>query len=418
MLIVIIGVFYFVNNKKPINTIANKIVDLSIATTTTTIPEYIWPESDNLKECLESSKGQERDIGEPCYFSGESYVYYSKATISGITYGVVDGWVWTPGIKTSGDKLSFSLDEEFGSSEKLEEINNNFFDFKKIKLLDNNKEIDITSMSQLSNNEVLNARIYYTLPKVSYFDKIINWLYPSAMAKLEPMNTYNTASKPSSNNDLITDSIDYTISKNSIYKIVFQKPTSEERIIDNTGQAGILGLYQSYIGSKAKDSATLIKFTNSKDWITIKFADGSPYWTLEKLLDYANSNTYIDFYCSKFNNSCMFVEKKTTWEFNFDFNGFDKEIVIPINYQSSDAKSYSWESNTSIMFFNNRMIDYPIDISKFIANNPKLQRKNNEEWTEKGIMTLTGNIYCGKLNDLINKDEPKCSLNVLSLSFK
>jgi hypothetical protein len=85
------------------------------------------------------------------------------------------------------------------------------------------------------------------------------------MAKLEPENTYNATSKPSSINDLIKDSIDYTISKNSIYKIVFQKPTFEERIIDNNGQAGIMGLYQSYISSKAKGNTTLIKFANSKD---------------------------------------------------------------------------------------------------------------------------------------------------------
>jgi hypothetical protein len=90
---IIISVFYFANNKKPVNTIANKIVDLSMTTTTITIPAYIWPESDNLKECLESSKGHERDIGETCYFSGESYVYFSKATIGKVTYGVVDGWV-------------------------------------------------------------------------------------------------------------------------------------------------------------------------------------------------------------------------------------------------------------------------------------------------------------------------------------
>jgi hypothetical protein len=70
------------------------------------------------------------------------------------------------------------------------------------------------------------------------------------------------------------------------------------------------------------------------------------------------------------------------------------------------------------MFFDDSMTDYPIDISKFIDNNSKLQRKNNDEWTEKGIMSLTGNIYCGKLNDLINKDDPKCSLDVSSLSFK
>jgi hypothetical protein len=410
------SILYISRDKSPASVFTSKSTDSS---TTTTRPEYVWPQSDSLKECLEASKGKERDIGEPCYFSGESYVYFSKATIDKVTYGVMDGWVWTKGIKTSGDKVSFSVDEEFGSSKELKEINNTFFNLNKIKLLEDNKEWDIVNVSQLSANELLNVRIYYTLPKTSYLDKFISWLFPEAMAKLWPNEQTDGSNiqTPIISNNIETD-INYTIKRNDIFKIVFQKPTFDERVIDNHGQSGIMGLQGSYLRSVSKDNVTLIKFNNTKDWITVTFADESPYWALENLLAYAKNNTYIDFYCSKFNNSCMFVEQKTVWEFNFDFNGFDKEIIIPIKYQSEIGDSYKWESDTDIVFFDENRINYPISISKFISDNPKLQRKNNDEWTEKGFMSIDGNIYCGKLKDLLKGEELKCSLNVSSLSFK
>jgi hypothetical protein len=98
------------------------------------------------------------------------------------------------------------------------------------------------------------------------------------MAKLWPNEQTDGSNiqTPIISNNIETD-INYTIKRNDIFKIVFQKPTFDERVIDNHGQSGIMGLQGSYLRSVSKDNVTLIKFNNTKDWITVTFADESPY---------------------------------------------------------------------------------------------------------------------------------------------
>jgi hypothetical protein len=68
------------------------------------------------------------------------------------------------------------------------------------------------------------------------------------------------------------------------------------------------------------------------------------------------------------------------------------------------------------MFNDEHYNDQLIDISKFIADNPKLQRNNNEEWTEKGILSFTGAINCGQLKNL--DFDSQCFIEAATLSFK
>jgi hypothetical protein len=107
--------------------------------------------------------------------------------------------------------------------------------------------------------------------------------------------------------------------------------------------------------------------------------------------------------------------------YEFDISSSNGEIKIPYEYIDEEPSEYNWISNKSIRFYDNKNNhDFNIDISNFITNNPKLQKKEYGVYkqTEKGILSFKGYIYCGKVQDIIQNGVINCTLQISSLSFR
>ncbi len=375
--------------------------------------DYDWPKSKfNILNTPKTITTESLDIkGQP---PGEPPIYYEKETLNGIEYETLTGWVKKDTIKINNGQLLFSVYNgrfESKSELKFSNINTNI-----IKILKNNKEYNFEGLSSLPQTKIVNVKIYLEIPKATAKSSYFTLLLPIALAKISPdANEYQyNPEYPISLGDTILP--ESPILKHRIYKIIFQEPIFEQRILKGARGDIAADFDGEYLFDRDKDAKLFIKFANSQDWINIAWGDESPYWALENLLDYASKNeTYIEFYCSKFNNSSLIIHTKTVWEFNFNFQE-NEDIKIPIQYTSSEPQQYKWVSDKTIMFNDEHYNDQLIDISKFIADNPKLQRNNNEEWTEKGILSFTGAINCGKLKNL--DFDSQCFIEATTLSFK
>lgn len=417
-LVVVLSIYFYYNKTKGQKELINNnaswtLGTISVDPVVNKEENYLWPKS-KYYDSIISSRG---DMTEPD-------TYYEKETIGNKNYETLTGWVRTDSLKIVNNNLYFNLYQEIGDDIKFDGDNLQPIPINLVKSWNEGKEVKLKDLSPFKQQEMVNIKIYYEQDK--NVGVISKFLYgQEALAKVG-----------ASDLDGLNDNSDFVIERNGneseyinsnspifrqkIYKVVLRKPYFEERVITYGDGSTFNEIMYYYLLEWSSNYNSSVKFNNS-EWIKLEKNTETEHENeydrlANSFFDHSKNLYHLDFYCSEFNNSCMAIIKAHTIEFDFNIPQGDKNILFYTKYQDKDLEDYLWESDTTIIVYDSNFNEFPVDVSDFRSDNPKLKRQNKEEYTAQGILSFEGEINCGQLQNFESVDQ--CTLKVVSLSFK
>lgn len=409
---VILSSYFYYNSIKKQEEMVNNSLDLNqevinIEPIRNKEEKYLWPKS-QYYNAINDSRG---DITEPD-------IYYEEEIIDNKKYTTLTGWVRVNSLKIIDNALHFNLYKNLSEDIKFNGSDSQPVPINLIKVWDKGEERELKDLALFNEKEIINIKIYYK--QNQDISAILKLLYgQEVLAKIQEneFKEYDNTQGSIKIDDPKHISNNLPILQQEIYKIVLKEPYLEERVITYGAESTFNEINYYYIWEKDENYYTAVKF-NDSEWIKdIDPENNVQYWLLsDAFLDHSKNLYHLDFYCSEFNKSCIAIIKANTIEFDFNIPKDDGAILFNIKYEDENPNKYLWESDKTIIINDYNYNTFPVNISNFVDNNPKLKKQDNNEYTSPGILSFEGEINCGQIKSFESPN--KCSLKVFDLSFK